>query len=121
MRSRATANRAIVVLVMTSSEEQATLIARALVTERLAACVNLVALVQSIYRWRGKIEDQRESMLVIKTRASLFRQVERRVRELHSYEVPEVIAIRVAAGSRPYLDWLFEATGPERKPSRRAA
>jgi periplasmic divalent cation tolerance protein len=115
------ANRAIVALVMTGSEEQAVTIARALVVERLAACVNLVAPVRSIYRWHKKIEDTSEWMLVIKTRASRFVEIERRVRQLHSYEVPEVIAIPVAAGSRPYLDWLFDATGPERKQRRRAA
>jgi periplasmic divalent cation tolerance protein len=95
---------------MVGSEDEAASIARALVEERLAACVNIVAAARSIYRWRDQIEDERECLLLIKTRASLYAKVERRVREMHSYEVPEVVALPFAAVSRPYLEWLLDAT-----------
>ncbi len=101
------------------SEDQAVRIARALVEERLAACVNLVAPVRSIYRWGRAVEDEREFLLLIKTRKTLYPRLERRVRELHSYEVPEIVALAPAAGHQPYLDWLFESTAAG-APRRRA-
>jgi periplasmic divalent cation tolerance protein len=97
-----------VVFVMAGGDEEAEKIARALVDEKLAACANIIGPVRSIYRWRGAVEGAREYLIMIKTRISSFRRIERRVRELHSYEVPEVIALRVAAGSRPYLDWIAQ-------------
>jgi len=106
------AQNARVVFVMAGSEKEAAIIARALVEERLAACVNLIGPVRSIYRWRGAVEDAREYLLMIKTRARLYPKVEQRVRELHSYAVPEVIALPLAHGSRPYLEWLFKSTAP---------
>lgn len=104
------ASAARLVLVTVDSEEQALLIARTLVDERLAACVNLVARVRSIYRWQGAIEDAREHLLIIKTRAALYSRVERRVRELHSYETPEILSIALDAGDKRYLEWLFGST-----------
>ena len=98
----------------TGSEEQAVSIARALVGERLAACVNIVGPVRSIYRWRNGVEDDREYLLIIKTRATLYMKVETRVRELHAYEVPEVLALNADRGSPPYIQWLLESTGPFR-------
>jgi periplasmic divalent cation tolerance protein len=106
------AQNARIVFVMAASEKEAATIARALVAERLAACVNIIGPVGSTYRWRGAVEDAREYLLVIKTRARLFPKVEQRVRELHSYEVPEVIALPITNGSRPYLEWLFQSTAP---------
>ncbi|HEY1852317.1 MAG TPA: divalent-cation tolerance protein CutA [Candidatus Binataceae bacterium] len=105
-----------------ASEEQAASIARALVDERLAACVNIVGPVRSIYRWRDAIEDEREFLLLIKTRATLYIKVEKRIRELHSYEVAEVISTSIDRGSPPYVKWMLETTGPRRtsEPSRRA-
>ncbi|MGH7933888.1 MAG: divalent-cation tolerance protein CutA [Candidatus Binataceae bacterium] len=100
------------VFVMAGSEEQAASIARAVVEERLAACVNIVGPVRSIYRWHGAIEDEREYLLIMKTRARLFAKLERRVRELHSYEVPEIIAVTIAAGAKTYLEWLNASTAP---------
>jgi periplasmic divalent cation tolerance protein len=116
----AAARNARVILVMTGSEDEAASIARTLVEERLAACVNIVGPARSIYRWRDKVEDEREYLLLIKTRASLYLKVERRVRELHSYEVPEVVALPFATASRPYLEWLFDATAtaPQRQVAR---
>lgn len=98
-----------VVLVTAASEEQAVSIARAIVGEQLAACVNIVGPIRSIYRWRGAVHDDRERLMIIKTRTSLVSRIERRVKELHSYEVPEVIAIPIVAGSKPYLEWLFDS------------
>lgn len=81
-------------------------IAEALVRERLAACVNLVPGIVSVYTWEGKLERSRECMLLIKSRGDLARPLERRVRELHSYRVPEIISVRITSGSREYLRWV---------------
>ncbi len=108
------ANNLRIVFVMAGSEDEAANIARSLVAERLAACVNIVGPVRSVYRWRGAIEDEREYLLVIKTRARLYAGLERRVREMHSYEVPEIIAVAIAQGSKPYIDWLIESTASPR-------
>ena len=82
--------------------------ARALVEERLAACVNRIAPVQSVYRWQGKLEQSEEELLIVKTRKTLFAALESRVRELHSYSVPEIIAVPIVDGSEGYLRWLGE-------------
>lgn len=99
-----------VAFVMAADEKEAARIARALVEENLAACANIVGPVRSIYRWRGAIEDAREFMLIVKTRARLFDRMAARVKELHSYEVPEIIALPLTAGWKPYLDWIVEST-----------
>ena len=96
------------------AEQQARSIARRLVDERLAACVNIVGPIRSVYRWRDAVEDEPEFLLLIKTRASLLGRVERRVIELHSYEVPEVLALTADRGSPPYIQWLLASTGPGR-------
>jgi periplasmic divalent cation tolerance protein len=98
---------AIVVLVTAGSAEEAVKIARSVVEERLAACVNIVPGVRSIYRWEGKVTEDAEWLLVMKTSRARFAALEARIRELHSYQVPEVMAFDVATGSRPYLDWLL--------------
>ena len=100
----------IVVLVSCGSEEEAQKIGRALVEERLAACVNILSPVRSIYRWEGKIFDEGEWLLVIKTQAERFRELEPRIRSLHSYSVPEIISLPILEGSSPYLAWLEEMT-----------
>jgi periplasmic divalent cation tolerance protein len=95
------------VLVTCANEREASRIARALVGERVAACVAIGKMpVLSIYRWKGKVERGRETLLLVKTSARLFPKVERRVRQLHSYETPEIIALPVVAGSRAYLAWM---------------
>ncbi|HXG53284.1 MAG TPA: divalent cation tolerance protein CutA [candidate division Zixibacteria bacterium] len=107
----------IVVYVTAGSAEEGERLARALVEERLAACVNRVAPVRSVYRWEGKIEQSEEELLIVKSRRDLFPVLEKRVRELHGYEVPEVIALPVVSGSEPYLRWLsgeLTAPGPGR-------
>ena len=97
-----------VVLTTADSEELADRIARALVDRRLAACVNVVGPVRSIYRWKGEIVSDQERMLVIKTSSARFPEVRELIRELHTYDVPEVLAIAVEDGDRPYLDWLSD-------------
>lgn len=101
-----------VVLMTAPDAAAAERIARALVDERLAACVNIVPEVRSVYRWEGKVEESREVMLVAKTRQSLFGRLEARVRELHPYDVPEIVSIPLTDGSRPYLSWLDQAVLP---------
>jgi len=101
----------ILVLITTSSEEEAANIAYPLVENRLAACVNIIRNIRSVYRWKGKVEDDAEVLMIAKTKRSLFDPLMNKVKELHSYAVPEVIAIPVAAGSEDYLDWLNEVTG----------
>jgi periplasmic divalent cation tolerance protein len=107
-----TPHRLRVIFATASSEQQAEAIARALVAERLAACVNVIGPVRSIYRWRDAIEDEREFLLLIKTRGTYYIKVEQRIRELHSYEVPEVISAVIDRASPPYARWLLESTSP---------
>jgi periplasmic divalent cation tolerance protein len=100
----------IVAFVTCGSEEEALKIANALVEERLAACVNLISPIRSIYRWEGKIWDEKEWLLVIKTQKKMFDDLEKKVKSLHSYSVPEIIALPIVEGSPSYLDWLSEMT-----------
>ena len=96
----------IVVLITTSSEEEAHEIAESLVNRRKAACVNIVPRVDSLFWWKGKLDSARESLLLVKTKASLFPEIISLVKEIHSYEVPEIIALPIIAGSEDYLKWL---------------
>jgi periplasmic divalent cation tolerance protein len=98
----------IVVLVTCGSEEEALRIANALVKAHLAACVNLVAPIRSIYRWEGKIWDEKEWLLIIKTQKDRFEELEKKVKSLHSYSVPEIISLPITEGSSGYLDWIRE-------------
>lgn len=100
-----------IVLVTAASETEAESIAQSLIAAKLAACVNLWP-VRSIYAWQGKIENAQEWQLLIKTDLSQFAQLEAQVRSLHSYDVPEIIALPIAAGSASYLDWLQTQTQP---------
>jgi periplasmic divalent cation tolerance protein len=102
-----------VVLSTVPDEATAERIAKALVEERLAACVNRVPGVGSIYRWQGAIEESEEILLVIKTHARRAPQVTQRLRELHPYEIPEILVLPVAAGLGAYLDWIRRETQPE--------
>jgi periplasmic divalent cation tolerance protein len=115
-----------IVLTTAGSEEEAHRIARHLVEGRLAACVNIVPQVASIYRWQNKIESAQEWLLIIKTSADRFPAVRDAIRELHSYDLPECLAFSVEAGSLPYLKWLEESVtrrspraGSPRKKGRR--
>jgi periplasmic divalent cation tolerance protein len=101
----------IVVFVTASQEEEAAHIARGLVEAGLAACVSIVKGIRSFYRWQGKIEDGCEVLLIAKTRRDLFEGIAKKVKELHSYSVPEIIALPVIEGAGDYLKWLQEETG----------
>ena len=105
---------AIVVYITAPNEDEAAKIAKALVEERLAACVNIVRGIRSIYTWQGKIEDDAEVLMIAKTRRNLFEPFKNRVKELHSYTVPEIIALPIIDGLEDYLNWLKEATVRER-------
>ena len=98
----------IVIYVTAGSTSEASRLARALVEERLAACVNQIGPIQSLYRWEGKLEESVEQLLIIKSRKDLFPALEKRVRELHSYSVPEIVALPIIDGSPDYLRWLGE-------------
>jgi periplasmic divalent cation tolerance protein len=100
----------IVVLVTCGSEDEAIKIANTLVEQHLAACVNLVAPIRSIYRWEGKIWDEKEWLLIIKTQKDRFEELEKKVKSLHSYSVPEIISLPVTEGSSAYLNWIKENT-----------
>ena len=101
----------VVVFITTASYEEARKIVDELVAQRKAACVNIVPRVNSIFRWKGKIENAEESLLVVKTRARLFPEVVSAVKGIHSYEVPEIIALPIIDGNPDYLAWLKEETG----------
>ena len=102
----------IVVLVTVGSSKEGERLARALVEEQLAACVNRITGVQSIYRWQGQVERSEEELLIIKSRRDLFDRLKKRVQALHSYSVPEVIALPILDGSESYLRWLDDELKP---------
>jgi periplasmic divalent cation tolerance protein len=102
----------IVVLVTCGSRKEARKIARALVDRRLAACVNeMGAPLSSLYRWKGNVESAKEFLLMIKTTKKRFAALRAAIVELHSYDVPEIIALPVVEGSRAYLEWIAESVG----------
>ena len=97
---------AIVVFMTATNGEEATRLAEMLVGAHLAACVQILPEMESVYRWKGKIERQSEILLLAKTTRAKFAELEREVRALHSYDTPEIIAVPIADGSAPYLQWL---------------
>src|SRR3954470_24597637 len=103
-----------VVLTTAGSEEEARLIAHTLVERYFAACVNIIPMIESIYRWEGKIESAQEWLLLIKTTAANFPAVRGAVKELHSYDLPECISLMIDAGSDEYLQWISSSTGAAR-------
>ena len=92
-----------------SSQEDAVNLARALVEARVVACVNIISGVRSFYRWQGKVEDDDELVLLMKTRREAFARVQAVISEKHPYELPELIALPIEAGSRAYMDWVDES------------
>lgn len=98
----------IIVFVTAGSVDEGRRIGRSLVEEGLAACTNIVEGIRSIYLWKGEVCDDEEVLLIIKSKASLFERLKRRVKELHSYEVPEIIAFPITSGSPDYLRWIDE-------------
>ncbi len=101
----------IVVFITASSYEEAHKISEALVGQKKAACVNIVPKVNSLYIWKDKLEESEECLLIVKTRAKLFRDVVTLVRWFHSYEVPEIIALPIIEGNPDYLEWIDKETG----------
>jgi len=99
----------IVVFMTAANGEEATRLADMLVGAHLAACVQILPEMESVYRWQGKIERQAEVLLIAKTTLAKFDDLEREVRALHSYETPEIVAIPIVTGSVPYLEWLVKA------------
>ena len=97
------------VLTTAGSEEEARRIAQTLVERRLAACVNIVPRIHSVYRWEGKVESADEFLLIIKTTRHREEPVRSAIKELHSYELPECLVIAIEAGSKEYLDWVGES------------
>jgi periplasmic divalent cation tolerance protein len=96
----------LVVLITAPGEAKAAAMARALVEEGLAACVNVVPHVRSIYRWQGQLEDGAEALMLVKTRTAAFEKLRQRVLALHEYTYPEIVALPIVAGHQPYLDWI---------------
>lgn len=115
--AKAEANR--LVLTTTPSADEARKIAQALVREKLAACVNIVPQVESVYRWQGKVESAQEWLLVIKTSQRRYKAVESAIQELHSYDLPECISISIEGGSKEYLGWMTEQLGEGKGSSQR--
>lgn len=103
------ANDAIVVFMTAANGEEAARLAEMLVGAHLAACVQILPEMESVYRWQGKIERQSEILLLAKTTQGKFAELEREVRALHSYDTPEIIAVPVSEASAPYLKWLLAA------------
>ena len=118
MKSESSA--AVVVLMTAGSREEASRLAEMLVGARLAACVQIMPEMESVYRWEGKIRREPEVLLLAKTTAECFEELEREVRALHSYDTPEIISLPVSASSAPYLEWLVGNVMP-RHPARPTA
>lgn len=101
----------LIVFITASGEDEAAKISRALVEAGLAGCVNIIKNIRSIYSWEGKIEDEAEVLMIAKTQKHLFDSLMKKVKALHSYKVPEIIAMPIVDGSEDYLEWLRQATG----------
>jgi len=104
---------AIVVFITTGNSEEAARLADLLIEQRLAACVQILPEVESVYRWQGKIERQKEVLVIAKSTRARFLDLEREVRAIHSYDTPEIVALPLTAGSEPYLEWLNSSVSGE--------
>lgn len=100
----------IIIFVTCGSEEEALKIARALVEKHISACVNIISQIRSIYYWEGKVHDENEWLLIIKTQKKRFEELKEEIKSLHSYSVPEIIALNISEGFPPYLKWVIETT-----------
>lgn len=101
----------VVILITASIDEEAEKIANKLLTQRKAACVNIIPKVRSLFWWKGELDSADEAVLIVKSKASLVDEIVSLVRELHSYEVPEVIALPLIGGNRDYLNWMSHELG----------
>ena len=102
----------VVIFVTAASRREGKKIARHLVETKLAACVNVSPPIESIYRWEGKIADEREFLLIVKTTRELFPEIEAEISKIHSYRTPEIICLPVIDGSRNYLQWVSDSVKP---------
>lgn len=100
----------IIVLVTTASEVEATTIGKTIVKQGLAACANIIALKKSIFQWEGQIVEEQECLIMMKSRSDLFDDLAMAVKRLHSYKVPEIVAVPIVHGSQDYLKWVMEST-----------
>lgn len=100
----------IIVLVTTASEVEATTIGKTIVKQGLAACANIIALKKSIFQWEGQIVEEQECLIMMKSRSDLFDDLAMAVKRLHSYKVPEIVAVPIVQGSQDYLKWVMEST-----------
>jgi periplasmic divalent cation tolerance protein len=100
----------VIIFVTAASGQEAAAISRALVEEGLAACANIIPRIRSIYRWEGNIWDEEEALIIIKSREDLFERIRSRVKELHSYEVPEITAVKLDRGDSAYMQWIESVT-----------
>ena len=100
----------ILVFCTIDTKENAQMLAHSLAEEKLAACVNLINDIKSVYFWNGKLNENSEILLLIKTRQDLYEKLETRIKQLHPYEVPEIICTKIDTGSKTYLDWIKENT-----------
>ena len=98
------------IITTTETEEEAEKIAEKLVSKKLAACVQITPSIKSVYRWQGKVEKSKEQLLFIKTKTGLFEKVEKAIKENHSYEVPEIVAVPINNGSKEYFEWIENVT-----------
>ncbi len=101
----------ILVLCTVQDKKQGKEIAKQLVSEGIAACVNIVPKLLSIYRWEGEISEDEEALMLIKTKKTLFEQVQNRILQLHTYDLPEIIAFDISDANKAYLDWISKETG----------
>jgi periplasmic divalent cation tolerance protein len=99
-----------IIFVTAADEQEAAAISKTLVEEGLAACANIIPVIRSIYRWKGTVWDEKEALIIIKSKEELFERVRSRVKELHSYEVPEITAIKMEKGDPAYLQWIETVT-----------
>ena len=106
---------AIIVFMTAGSTDEASRIAQLLVEKNLAACVQILPEMQSVYSWKGEIEKQPEILILVKTVESKFSELETQVRAVHSYETPEIVATPITVGSTPYLEWLSASVGSSRR------
>lgn len=102
--------QSLVVLITTANEQQAVKISQAAVRAKLAACANILPKIQSVFRWKGKVTTEEEVLVILKTTAYRYHALEKLIKAVHSYEVPEIIAVQITTGSQQYLEWVFSET-----------
>ena len=100
----------VVIFITAANKKEAARIGQYLVKNKLAACVNITKEIQSVFRWQGKVDRAKEVLLVVKTKKSLVTRLIRKVQSIHSYDLPEIIALPIIAGSKKYLDWINAST-----------